>query len=1023
MTQTLDPTLTTALAERYRLVREIGAGGMATVYLADDLRHQRQVAVKVLRPELAAAMGRERFEREITTTANLRHPNILPLFDSGGHDGVFFYVMPFIDGETLRDRLDRESQLPVDEAAQIADEIASALIYAHGRGVIHRDIKPENVLLENGHAVVADFGIAHALASAGDERLTSIGMSLGTPAYMSPEQSSGDVVDARSDLYALGCVMYEMLVGTPPFTGPNAMAVMARHLIDPVPSILTVRPNVSATINNAVARALAKAPADRFATLHEWRAAMQMHLRASTEPTEPTRAAALYKPPPTPSTALLGREHTLQQAVERVASGARVLTITGYGGTGKTRFAIELFNRLGAQYDGGSAFVSLASVTCAADVASIISIALDMPEAHGRSAIDALCTVIGSRRVLLVIDNFEQVLGAAGDVATLVSRCTALQIIATSRAPLKIGAESEFVLPPLELPASTTTSVDALLLSPAVALFVQRAQKVQPNFILSPANAGAVAGICRQLDGLPLALELAAARVRILEPNALLQRLDHALDLLTSGDRDLPLRQRTLRATISWSYSLLDAREQRLLRRVSVFHEGWTLDAMESACYDDAERYAALDELDSLAEKGLIRVIDAGARYALLETIRAFAAEQLHAAGEVATVRHAHATFYLALARDIAHGIKSDRQLPSMDRARAENANMLAAVQWLSWRRKSGESDALEMGLLMCGHLNWPFHITGLHMTMRELVDGFLAAAAASAPSVARCWALATSVTVCSATADLERGSREIHQAITDAATLGDDHLLAELYMFAGYVCLSSGRMDEAGAALDESIQRSTRIEWPFMWALATAVKGLLTFILGNVTEGIALVESARVVQRRIGDCEAGGMTLSFLAQMRLAEGNSAQALADYRDALREMEAVGDKPEIARVWCEMGWAELSTADTPAARYSFVRAVGAYEEVGSARGTGLALLGLAAVDAADGLTERAVAIAAASQALSTRAGIVLEHPMDPSLLNRIDALKASIPRDTLNGLETRAAAMSAAAVVAMVTASR
>ena len=352
------------------------------------------------------------------------------------------------------------------------------------------------------------------------------------------------------------------------------------------------------------------------------------------------------KAPPSPSTPLLGREVLLDVAVERLRAGTRVLTITGYGGTGKTRFSIELFRRLADEFAGGAAYVSLAAVTAAPEVLPAVCTALDIAEAHGRSALDALSTVIGERRVLLVLDNLEQVLESAGDIAALVARCPELKIIATSRAPLHISAESEFSLPPLDLPARDA-SLQSMRECPSVALLVQRAERVKPGFAVTPANAPAIAAICRRLDGLPLALELAAARVRILEPAALLQRLDQALDLLTSGDRDVPLRQRTLRATISWSYSLLNADEQQLLRRVSVFHEGWTLEAMEQVCYSAADRYRALDDLDSLAEKGLVRVVSSGERYALLETVRAFAAEQLHASGDVAALRAAHAHHFV----------------------------------------------------------------------------------------------------------------------------------------------------------------------------------------------------------------------------------------------------------------------------------------------------------------------------------------------------------------------------------------
>ena len=248
---------------------------MAIVYLAQDLRHERQVAVKVLRPEFAAALGRARFLREVTTTANLRHPHILPLFDSGEAGESLFYVMPVVEGESLRDRLAREKQLPLDDALRIAREVADALHYAHTHGVIHRDIKPANILLDNGHAVVADFGIARAItAAAGSEALTETGLGMGTPLYMSPEQSAGDHMDGRSDQYALGCVLYEMLAGAPPFTGRTAQAILARRLTDPVPSLRTVRETVPVHVEQVVNRALSKAPADRFATARQFAEAL-----------------------------------------------------------------------------------------------------------------------------------------------------------------------------------------------------------------------------------------------------------------------------------------------------------------------------------------------------------------------------------------------------------------------------------------------------------------------------------------------------------------------------------------------------------------------------------------------------------------------------------------------------------------------------------------------------------------------------------------------------------------------------
>ena len=261
----LSQRLTTALADRYRIERTLGRGGMATVFLAEDLKHRRRVAIKVLDPEVAAAIGPERFLREISTVARLTHPHILPLHDSGIADGLLFYVMPYVEGESLRDRLTREKQLPLEDALRIAREVADALSYAHSRGVVHRDVKPENILLESGHAVVADFGIARAVAAAGGEKLTATGIAVGTPAYMSPEQAAGSRdLDGRSDLYSLGCALYEMLAGQPPFTAPTFESLVHQHLNASPRPVTEIRPAVPAAVAAALQRALAKNPADRF---------------------------------------------------------------------------------------------------------------------------------------------------------------------------------------------------------------------------------------------------------------------------------------------------------------------------------------------------------------------------------------------------------------------------------------------------------------------------------------------------------------------------------------------------------------------------------------------------------------------------------------------------------------------------------------------------------------------------------------------------------------------------------------
>src|SRR5688572_322263 len=274
MTDDAVARLTAALAG-YRIERKLAEGGMATVYLAEDLRHQRKVAVKVWQPELAAVLGAERFLSEIHVTAALQHPHILPLFDSGQADGQLYYVMPFVDGESLRGRLNRERQLPIDEAVRFTREVASALDYAHRHGVVHRDIKPENILIHDGQAVVADFGIALAVSHAGGGRLTQTGLSLGTPQYMSPEQATGErEIDARSDIYSLGAVTYESLTGEPPFTGPSAQAIVAKVITTEPRSLATQRKSIPPHVEAAVLKSLEKMPADRFATAAEFARAL-----------------------------------------------------------------------------------------------------------------------------------------------------------------------------------------------------------------------------------------------------------------------------------------------------------------------------------------------------------------------------------------------------------------------------------------------------------------------------------------------------------------------------------------------------------------------------------------------------------------------------------------------------------------------------------------------------------------------------------------------------------------------------
>ncbi len=330
--------LQSALHRRYAVEREIGHGGMATVYLARDQKHDRAVALKVLRPELAVAVGSERFLREIKIAARLQHPHILPLHDSGYAGGFLYYVMPYVAGESLRDRVQRDGTLPVEEAVRLAREVAGALEYAHGEGIVHRDIKPENILLQAGHAIVADFGIARAVSEAGGSDLTRTGIAVGTPLYMSPEQAAGDAIDGRSDVYSLGCTLYEMLSGRPPYGGSSSLAVLASHSVDPVPSVREHRADVPVTLERTITRAMAKLPAERYPTAAALDAAL------ASAPPGPARAFRR------PRRLLAGGIAVLAVIVALVVT-RYALTARGHEPAEKSIAVLPLVNTSGAQED------------------------------------------------------------------------------------------------------------------------------------------------------------------------------------------------------------------------------------------------------------------------------------------------------------------------------------------------------------------------------------------------------------------------------------------------------------------------------------------------------------------------------------------------------------------------------------------------------------------------------------------------------------------------------------------------
>src|SRR6202046_1723443 len=545
-------------------------------------------------------------------------------------------------------------------------EIADALAKAHAIGIVHRDLKPENLMVSgDATAKILDFGLAKLRAvepspdSDASTSITEQGTILGTVGYMSPEQATGGEVDFRSDQFSFGSVLYEMVTGFPAFRKKNHAETTAAILRDEPERLGSRMLQAPPPFVWIVERCLAKDPNERYASTQDLArdlAAVRDRLaEASTRPSE-SRPNNL----PVQRTAFIGREPeatALRQLLSRV--DVQLVTLTGPGGIGKTRLALQVASDAAAEFPGGVCFVPLSAVSDGGLIASTIAQALGVRETGNQSPQQSLKEYVSGldQPMLLLLDNFEHLVSAAPVIGQLLTVGPKLKVAVTSQAPLHVYGEHEFPVPPLALPdLKSIPALEVLSRLPAVALFVERAQAVKREFTLTRENAPAVAAICGRLDGLPLAIELAAARIKLLSPSAMLARLESRLNLLTGGARDLPTRQQTLRSTVDWSYGLLSAAEQTLFRRLSVFIGGCTLEGAEAVC--DTKGDLGLDILDgmsSMVDKSLAQQVgqtDAETRFRMLSTLREYALERLAESEDESATRRAHAAYYLVLAEE-----------------------------------------------------------------------------------------------------------------------------------------------------------------------------------------------------------------------------------------------------------------------------------------------------------------------------------------------------------------------------------
>ncbi|WP_433754895.1 protein kinase domain-containing protein [Nocardia sp. CA-135398] len=725
-------TVTAELAEAgFADAEEIGRGGFGVVYRCTQTALDRTVAVKVLTADLAEG-NRERFIREQRAMGRLTgHPNIVAVLQVGTTaSGLPYLVMPFYPQDSLHARIRRHGPLSVEETLRVGVKVAGALEAAQRLGILHRDVKPSNILITDyGEPALTDFGIARIA----DGFRTATGTITGSPAFTAPEVLAGAEPTAAADVYGLGATLFAASTGHAAYeqrSGEQVVAQFLRITTQPTPNL--GEHDIDEDLSQVIEHAMASTPEQRPAMAdlgeqlqqlqvgHGW-PVDEMAVRAAAGAEQQESAPVPLTTGPTPVrgpvpsgssasapaslplelTSFVGRRTELTEAKSLLAS-SRLATLTGIGGVGKTRLALRVATDAQRDFADGVWLVELGELHDGALLPGVIAAAVGL-RPRGQAVLDVLIEYLASRRLLLVLDNCEQIVDAAAKVVeNLLRACPELRILATSREPLGIGGESVLRVRPLAVPHRELS----LRVAPrydAVTLFVERAAAAVPGFVLTEGNLAPVAEICRHLDGLPLAIELAAARLRALSPEQILARLTDRYALLTRGSRGAPSRQRTLRLCIDWSYSLCTSAEQQVWAQLSVFAGGFEIDAAEQVCRDDLGPEDLLDVLTALVDKSILirEESDSVVRFRLLETVRDYGRDKLDQAGEYTELRRRHSNWYRQLAEDAEADWISPRQLGWIARLDREQPNLREALEFCLTDTRAGSDAALSLAAAM----------------------------------------------------------------------------------------------------------------------------------------------------------------------------------------------------------------------------------------------------------------------------------------------------------------------------------
>jgi predicted ATPase len=979
----------------YEITAPLGAGGMGEVYRAQDTRLDRSVAIKILSPAFSADSDRlRRFEQEARSASALNHPNIITIYELGRDGSTHYIAMELVEGKTVRELM--VAGLPIRKAIEIAAQAADGLTKAHEAGIAHRDLKPENLMVSNdGFVKILDFGLAKLTLPSGELSETSPtialqtrpGVVMGTMQYMSPEQVSGGRLDFRSDQFSFGLVLYEMVTGKLAFRRNTTAETLVAILREQAEPLGAQNSDAPAPLCWVIERCLAKEPDKRYLSTRELaRELAAIRDRFSEKPSKQLEARPTNLP--VQRTGFVGREKEVDAAKELLLrADVRLVTITGPGGIGKTRLAVEVASGLVEYFPGGIHFVPLSPLCDPGSIASLIVQTLAIRETGGQSPIELLKENLqhsARAPMLLLLDNFEHLIEAAPTVAELLVMGPDLKILVTSRAALHLYGEHEFPVAPLALPDSRSIpSVEALSQYPAVALFVQRAVAAKPDFALNRENAAAVAEICARLDGLPLAIELAAARVKVLSPSSLLTRLANRLQLLTGGARDLPQRQQTLRAAMDWSYDLLSAAEQNLFRRLSVFVGGCNLEGVEAVC--DTKGDLDLDLLDgmaSLVDKSLVQQVEHAKgepRFRMLETVREYALEKLEASGEKALTKRAHAAYCLVLAEEQASE-ESAEGTEWLERFTLEHANFRAGVEWLT------ETGDAEWGLRLGTALFRFWEMREYLAEGRGRLGKLLKLPGAAAPTKARARALFAAGVLAVEQGDYVSAGVLVQESLDIARQLGDMRGAAVSLNALAVNARDRGDLPLARSLFEESLALWRESGDPKAVARSLSNLASVAKIQGDNGRASSLYAECLSIFQALGDRMGVAWSINHQGDVARDQGDIAAARTLYEQALAIFRELGDRWGIAGTLADLGNLAREERNYSAAHTRYGESIKIFQELDHKRGIARLLECFACSAAARAETERSLRLAGAAAALRQDIGA----PLTPTEQAKLEA---------------------------------